>query len=300
MEFGRLDDVDKVDFTLPTDHPDTAAVLGDYMPQQKERQIYIGGAKWGRKEWVNLIYPKGTKAADYLTWYGKQFNGIELNGTHYNFPSELQTAKWAASVPDGFLFCPKVTNSISHYARLKNAEEMTETFCEGVRGFGDKLGSVFLQMPDNFNPTRFDDLANYIQNWPTDIQLSVELRNANWYSDERAADEAFSLLSENGVGYVITDVAGRRDILHQRLTGPFAFVRFVGNNLHTTDFVRVEEWAHRIKEWFDQGLHTLHFYVHEHDETHTPVMCEYTIETFNKVLGTKIKKPEFYNQQGLL
>ena len=70
MEFGRVDpaDLSAIDFTLPPDKSETRIVLKK-AGSNKAPQIYVGCAKWGRKDWIGKIYPPKTKEADFLNHY---------------------------------------------------------------------------------------------------------------------------------------------------------------------------------------------------------------------------------------
>jgi hypothetical protein len=83
MDFGRVpeNELNKIDFGLPPEPPMNKTVLKG--EKVKHPEVYIGCAKWGRKEWIGKIYPKGTKEANLLDEYVKHYNSIELNATHY-------------------------------------------------------------------------------------------------------------------------------------------------------------------------------------------------------------------------
>jgi uncharacterized protein YecE (DUF72 family) len=91
---------------------------------------------------------------------------------------------------------------------------------------------------------------------------------------------------------VITDTAGRRDVLHMRLTAPVVFIRFISNSLHASNLTRIEEWAHRIKEWLDKGMQEIYFIVHNHDEYYAPDIALHAVERFNAICGTTLKPPK--------
>lgn len=78
MGFGRVptDELSGIDFTLPPDRRQTGKVLSG---KKAKTKVYEGYAKWGRPEWVILIYPKGNKATDFLSHYAKHFNSIGLS-----------------------------------------------------------------------------------------------------------------------------------------------------------------------------------------------------------------------------
>jgi len=91
----------------------------------------------------------------------------------------------------------------------------------------------------------------------------------------------------------IEDASGRRDCVHMRLTTPEAFIRFVGNGLHPTDYTRIDSWIQRIKSWKQQGIRTVYFFMHQHEELHSPELCKYVIQQLNKHCGTSIPEPAF-------
>lgn len=297
MEFGKinLEEVEGIDFSLPADHPETSKILA---AQEKpgKRSVFVGCAKWGRKDWIGSIYPPGTKESDFLPLYARHFNSIELNATFYKIPSFKQAEEWKSHVGKDFLFVPKISNSISHIHRLKNVEERLGWFLNGIKGFGENLGPVFLMLHPNMGPKSLDTVESFIQSIPKEIKLFVELRHQGWYEKEGGAGDVFTMLEKHGVSAVITDVAGRRDCMHMRLTTGEAFIRFVGNDLHPTDYTRIDAWAKRIKTWMDAGLQRLYFFLHENEEVHSPVIAKYAIQQFNRHCGTNLAEPVFQNQ----
>ncbi len=295
MDFGKIDNPDSIKFSLPKDYAEIKKVLGG---KKRKTKIYVGCAKWGRKEWVGKIYPQKTKEKDFLSSYVKQFNCIELNATHYSIYSPSTVSKWKETAERiDFIFCPKFYQGISHFRRLKNAQQDTENFLNSVSNFGDKLGTCFLQLPPNFTPKSFNELKKYLTELPKEPEVCIELRHPLWFSDAKVFDETFLMLKELGFGSVITDTSGRRDVIHMRLTTRTAFIRFVGNNLHKTDYTRVDEWIERFKTWIDSGLETLYFMLHQHDEAYTPELAVYTIQQMNEKLKANLKELTYFDRE---
>ncbi len=81
------------------------------------------------------------------------------------------------------------------------------------------------------------------------------------------------------------------------LTVPKTFVRFVGNNLHLTDYTRIDEWVQRIKQWLDSGLQELYFFMHQHEEKDSPELCNYVIEQLNLHCETHLRPVQFINNE---
>jgi uncharacterized protein YecE (DUF72 family) len=295
MDFGKLQDISRVDFTLPPNHPGTLPLLQQSGSYIKPR-VYIGLPVWVNKAWVGDIYPGSMRDRDSLLWYAKQFNTIELNSTHYHIPSPDTIDRWRQTVPQGFKFCPKFPQLISHEAALRSTQDITAAFCSAIAGLEDKLGDSFLQLPPTFSPHQLPDLEVFIKFIPESIPITVELRHPGWFVDNVASLELFEVLEKYRVGTVLTDVAGRRDVLHMRLTTPSAMIRFVGNGLHPTDYSRIDAWVERLKEWFDNGLQQLYFFVHEPENTTSPELATYLIQQLNKACGFDLKPPKKFVQ----
>lgn len=295
MDFGKLQDISRVDFTLPPNHPDTLPMLQQSGSYIKPR-VHVGLPVWVNKAWVGGIYPGSMRDKDALLWYGRQFNTIELNSTHYHIPSPDTVDRWRQAVPQGFTFCPKFPQLISHEAALRSTHDITAAFCAAIAGLEDKLGDAFLQLPPYFAPRQLPDLEAFLKFIPESVPIAVELRHPDWFVNNVASLPLFEVLEKHGAGTVLTDVAGRRDVLHMRLTTPSAMIRFVGNGLHPTDYTRIDAWVERLREWFDNGLRQLYFFVHEPDNTLAPELAIYLIEQLNKVCGFDLKPPKKFVQ----
>ncbi|MCX7637106.1 MAG: DUF72 domain-containing protein [Cyclobacteriaceae bacterium] len=295
MEFGRVpsEQLDTIDFTLPPDRPETGNVLRQQKNHHNHFQIYVGCAKWGRPDWVGKIYPKGTKAGEFLEHYARKFKCIELNATFYRMPTRRQTSTWKSKVPDDFKFCPKFTDQITHLRRLKDVQQLTDRFLDGISGFGNNLGPVFLMPHPAMGPNSAETIMAFVESLPRDLELFIELRHPQWFADPNSFAKLSSFLQQMNVGMVITDAAGRRDCLHMRLTTPYAFIRFVGNSLHASDYQRCMDWVHRIANWKEAGIRSVYFFMHQHNELHSPELCRFLIPEINKKLGTDIPVPEF-------
>lgn len=294
MDFGKIDaqDIDKTDFTLAPDGLRVPDLLKG--KRRSDLEVYIGCAKWGRKDWIGKLYPPGTKESAFLDHYVRHFNCIELNATHYQIYPEQVIGRWAEKAAGhDFLFCPKVPQVISHYSDLagEQARRLTDAFLSGIQAFGPTLGPVFLQLSEKYAPVRKEQLYSYLRSLPKDIRFFLELRHPSWFADEELRRELFDTLQRLSIGAVITDTSGRRDCAHMELTIPETFVRFVGNNLHKTDYERIDAWVERLNSWIDRGIHKVYFFMHQHDEKDSPELTDYLVERVNAVCGLQLKRP---------
>lgn len=286
MDFGKVLDPSLIDFTLPKDAEETKIVLQKHKTEALLK-VYVGCAKWNKKD-LKGFYPRGTK--DELKYYSSQFNSIELNATFYKMPSWQQVETWKNKTPEGFKFFPKITDKISHYKRLKDVKQSIEEYCNAISNFDQKLGMVFLQLHDNFKPTDFYLLKKVIEEFPKGIPLGVEVRNSEWFNNSEVQNAYCDLLEQYQMANIIVDTAGRRDMLHMRLTSPVAFVRYVSAN-HESDKARLEDWVERIEKWVSDGLQELYFFVHQNVELESPLLSAYFIEKLNKKLNLSMSQP---------
>jgi uncharacterized protein YecE (DUF72 family) len=302
MEFGRVSEgeLDSVDFSLPAEPTMNKKILPG--KKDKNAKVYMGCAKWGRPEWVGKIYPPKTKEKDFLQHYVEHYNSIELNATHYKIYGPNGIEKWKQKA-DGkdFLFCPKMYKGITHFGKLTGKEFITNEFLRGVMAFGEHLGPMFIQVSDAYSPKRKEELFEFLQSLPKDVQFFVEVRHPEWFNNPDVNSGFFENLHQLNIGAVVTDTAGRRDCAHMNLTIPKIFIRYVGNSLHHTDYTRIDNWVQRMKYWLDNGLQELYFFMHMHDEATSPELTVYLVDKINKECGLNLIKPKFLssNEKGL-
>lgn len=292
MKFGKLQHIDRVDFSLPEDPEQNKRILNKYDLKVGPLQFFMGCTGWSMKEWVGKVYPRGTKSKDFLKAYGKQFNSIELNTTHYRIPKQDTILKWKNETPQDFKFCPKIPQTISHSRNLGIGGEPLGLFCERIQELEEKLGCCFMQLPPYFGFDRLGLLENFLEHFPGHIPLAIELRHESWFDEPVHQEALLELLEKHRIPPVITDVAGRRDVLHMRLSCPTTMVRFVGNGLHPTDYSRAEAWIQRIRKWQKEGLVSIYFFPHEPDNIQAPELAAYILKKLNEFKDIKVRGPK--------
>jgi len=294
MHFGRVDnnELSGIDFTLPVDPGMTTETLAS-SKREGQLKVYVGATTWATKEFLGVIYPLLTPENNFLELYTQQFNTIEFGTTFYSTPIADKVKDWKdkALKNPGFKFCPKFPQGISNIRRFKNAEVPTKQFYESIRSFGQHLGPIFIQLPENFTFKDFEVLKSYLSELPTDLQLFLELRNEKWFANLEQREMLFNTLKKHSIGAVITDAPARRDAVHMHLPVPHAMIRFVATGLDDTELKRLDAWVSRLKSWSDQGLQSLWFFVHQQQLQTAPKSCEYFIKRVNEKLGLNVKPP---------
>ncbi|HEY1014265.1 MAG TPA: DUF72 domain-containing protein [Herpetosiphonaceae bacterium] len=251
--------------------------------------IYLGCAVWGHRPWVGGFLPTGIRPAEMLRAYGQRLTTVEVNSTFYALPDQATVERWAEDTPPGFRFCPKVSRDVSHGGKLAGTEAATELFAGRIRSFGDRLGPAFIQMPPTYGPDMLDDLAGWLERWPADLRLAVEVRHREWFTAAGAA-ALDTLLNERRHGRVVVDVrpintgatsdpiivAARvkkpNVPLHTAVTAPWSLVRFMGHPEAAINAPLIEEWAGRLKTWSELSVES-YVFMHCPVEDLSPEWC---------------------------
>lgn len=300
MEFGRVYNVEAVDFRLPKTHPLSESTLR-HLSKTEQPKVYIGCPVWADKSYVGKVFPPKTPAKNYLKEYCKQFNTIEVNSTHYQIPNAETIKKWRDIASSGFLFCPKFPQIISHRNDFDKRDEWVDLFLSSIYQLDDYLGISFIQFPPYFGPEKFKNLERFIQKLPRELHFAVELRHEKWFANPSIVEEWFRLFRQYNIIPVITDTSGRRDVLHQLITSNKVFIRFVGNNLHPSDYQRIDSWVATLIDWLNKGITEVFFFIHEPEKHFCADIAAYLIQQMNEKASLCLKPPKIYSaNDGLL
>jgi uncharacterized protein YecE (DUF72 family) len=246
----------------------------------------MGCAVWGHKSWVGELYPKGSKAAEFLRLYCQRFTIVEGNTTFYSVPNQETVAHWALQMQPGFELCPKLPRQLTHNGLLQPSIPGALEFLEQMRGLGKHLGPVFAQLPPNYEPASLEDLTAFLTAWPrSEASLAVEVRHPNWFKEPHAS-HLNALLQELGVGRVLLDTrpaysgSTRYDgqpVEPQKpklpvqpvVTAPFTLVRFISHPEQEVNQPFMEEWVTWVDQWLRLGKR-IYFFVHCPIEKYSP------------------------------
>ena len=251
--------------------------------------FYIGCPMWGYKEWVGNFFPAHTPASDFLRLYSRRLSAVEGNTTFYALPSTETVARWRMEVPTTFRLCPKVSRAISHSPALETRKDDTVLFVERMRVLGDRLGPMFLQLPPAFGPDQLKQLQAFLNFWPPDLRLAVEVRHPEFYQEPQATT-LNGLLSQYHVARVMMDTrpirigsAEEKQVLQARerkphlplqvaITTDFTFLRYIGHPRMEVNEPFLDTWAQQLALWIQQGI-TLYVFCHCPFEVHSPEIC---------------------------
>jgi uncharacterized protein YecE (DUF72 family) len=271
VHFGRIESADGlegIDLAVPEDAPRTKAFLK--LPWKGAGRIHAGCPVWVSNTWVGSLYAPGTKPAEYLSAYAAQLGTVELNSTFYQQLDAARMAAWAERAGPAFRFCPKVYRGITEQPGGPAMPDLVRACAASFAALGPTLGLAFAQFPETFGFGELPLLQRFLARWPRAVPLAVELRHPSWFAAHVLRDDAVNALYRHGAATVITDTAGRRDVLHTSLSQPRVLVRFQGNRLLPSDTRRLGAWAERCIAWAEAGMQDVYFICHQPDDAMIP------------------------------
>ncbi len=260
-------------------------------------KLYVGCPIWAYKGWVGSFYPEGTKPKDYLWEYARRLTTVEGNTTFYAVPAAKTLQQWAAETPETFRFCPKLPRTISHAGKLVEHIDEAMRFVEVMSQLGERLGPMFLQLPPRYPPALSEDLKAFLQVWPGEVPLAVEVRHMGWFGPPH--NEALNeLLSRHRMARVVIDTRPIRSLqgekilegsVYQRLlearqrkpnvpilperTASFVFLRYIGHPQFETNAPFLDEWGDYLTERLGEEGTEAYIFCHCPDERLDPWLC---------------------------
>jgi uncharacterized protein YecE (DUF72 family) len=222
--------------------------------------VRVGTSSWSSTDWRGAFYPEGAAPAEFLAHYARRFDTVECDATFYRTPSERTVDGWRAALPERFVFSAKLPREITHDRGLVDCSQEVASYLRVMERLGDRLGAIVAQFAyiargrDAREYATGDDfrrrLARFLEAWPRERELAVEVRNAAWI-----APPLLDLLREHGTALVIP--------VYYTLPGPERFfggadpqitellyVRFLGDHRKMDELVaRQIAEGRRSREW---------------------------------------------------
>jgi uncharacterized protein YecE (DUF72 family) len=214
--------------------------------------IWVGLSGWSYANWQGAFYPSALPSSEYLAFYAREFVTTEINSSFYHFPRPQTYARWAAQVPDSFVFAVKANRVLTHTRRLQEVEEPWHRFAEAVRALGSLRGPILFQFPPSFQceAQRLADFLQLVRGNTVELRLVCEFRHASWFTEE-----IYRLLRRHGVALCLADSA--RYPRHDILTTDFAYCRLHGRpELFASSYSEadLEREARQLRTYSDAGI----------------------------------------------
>jgi uncharacterized protein YecE (DUF72 family) len=208
-------------------------------------RIYVGIGGWNFEPWRGVFYPKGLPQSKELEYAASHLTSIEINATFYGSQKPESFRKWAATVPNGFVFSVKGPRFATNRRVLAEAGESIKRFLD----IGERLGPLLWQ----FAPTKkFDpaDFGKFLELLPakagnTALRHVVEVRHPSF-----CAPDFVALARSFHIPIVFTDHARYPSLADA--TGDFIYARLQkGQDTIPTAYPpkELDAWAKRLRLW---------------------------------------------------
>jgi uncharacterized protein YecE (DUF72 family) len=146
-------------------------------------RFFVGTSGYSYPMWKGRFYPAKLPRAQMLTCYAERFDAVEINNTFYRMPSEGDVKEWASQVPGSFRFAIKAPQSITHFKRLKGAEEPTRQLLQVTAALKKRRGPVLFGLPPNMKRD-LPRLQAFLRLIPRSVQTAFEFRHESWFEDD--------------------------------------------------------------------------------------------------------------------
>lgn len=214
--------------------------------------IKIGTSGYSYKDWADgIFYPEGLPQKEWLEFYCKHFDTVELNVTFYRLLKEKTFSNWYERTSSKFHFVIKGSRFITHIRKLKNCEEPLELLFSRARNLKDKLRVVFWQMPasQKKNLERLGNFCEILRKvFTPNIKHTFEFRDDGWFSED-----VYQLLRKYNIALCVADSPEWPSV--KEITADFIYLRFHGGKkLYGSQYSKqeLESWAKDIEGWHKQ------------------------------------------------
>ncbi len=223
--------------------------------------IKIGTSGYSYEDWLGILYPPGTRKADFLEVYSQEFDVVELNYTYYCMPAAKQTQGMVNRTGTGFQFSIKAHQTITHSIDKLLINNEIDNFLKGIDPVtsAGKLAVVLLQFPFSFHYTSENRFAlDMVCNGFGTVPLAIEFRNCEWQR-KSVTDE----LTSRNIAVVNVDepqidglmkpeaVVTSKSVGYVRFHGRNRENWWSGDNVSRYDYLysdtELNEWAERIR-----------------------------------------------------
>ncbi len=205
-------------------------------------KYYIGTAGWSYKDWVPNFYPKNQSAKfDWLQFYSRYFNCVEVNSTYYAYLNPKIVEGWIRKVTDNdnFIFHIKLHQDFTHRRKFdeKNAKEIRYNL--DLLAKAERLGGLLIQFPYSFpyNNSAIQFIQELKDIFPN-YKSFVEVRHSSWQNKK-----AFEFFKQANLTFCIIDQPqiGQAIPFEPIITNDKAYIRFHGRN--------IEAWKRSINNF---------------------------------------------------
>jgi len=176
------------------------------------------------RHWRANFYPADLPQRDWLPFYARHFDTVEVNNSFYKLPVKGLFSGWRRRVPVRFLFAVKASRYLTHMKKLTDPVDPLAKLFSRVDELGGKRGPILYQLPRQFqkNVARLSTFLDALPN-PRRVWHAIEFRHESWYDPA-----VIAMLAERNVALCLHDMPG--SVPPRLVTADFIYVRFHGTS----------------------------------------------------------------------
>ncbi len=236
-----------------------------------ESRILVGTSGYSFTDWVGPFYPPGTRSGDFLSFYSRHFDAVEVNSTYYRIPHPRVLEQMEKKTPPGFRFVVKLNQAMTHEGSRDPA--LYREFLAALEPLkrAEKYDGLLAQFPWGFKRTAENERhLEAMRGLMPDEPLFAEFRHDSWL-----APGLGDWLKRERIGYCAVDEPPLRGLIPPvtMVTSDDAYVRFHGRNSanwwgrgggdrYDYDYSEAElkEWVAKIADLAAQARRTYLFF----------------------------------------
>ena len=247
--------------------------------------VYIGCSGWYYDAWVGHFYPTNSDHREFLKYYSRVFNFVEIDSSFYRPPNLFMARRWVSETPNNFRFAAKFPSSITHEKRLAGSEMELRYFFDMMRPIQRKLLALLIQLPPSLSAKEgLKKLEALIHLLDPEFRYAVEVRHPSWFDKS-----VYNLLSDNNICLAWSQL----DTIQTppEITSDFIYLRFIGDrSIDEKDFGRIQKdrleelkkWSYEVNRLKDKAKFAI-MAANNHYAGFGPA----TANSFRKMLGLK-------------
>jgi uncharacterized protein YecE (DUF72 family) len=201
-------------------------------------KVLVGVSGFSYASWKGRFYPKEMKSDEFLTYYARRLDSVEINSSFYATPTEATVKNWSAKTGEKFRFSFKASRRITHILKLgKGASDEADKLSKVLDLLGSRRGAVLFQLP----PYLKQDTAlldGFLSKTSGIKNRVFEFRHESWLQEP-----TYRLLERQGAGFCIAETEDMKPAF--QVTGGLAYFRLRKDSY---DAKAIDHWAKKITE----------------------------------------------------
>ena len=216
---------------------------------QSSLERHVGCSGWSHETWKDKFYPTSLETSNWLNYYSKIFDFVEIDSSFYVMPDTFMVKNWYRKTPGRFKFTAKFPKVITHDKKLVNIKDELDYLLTSMREFGDKLLCLLIQLPPSIKISEgLDLLDKVLPRLDPAFRYAVEVRDNSWFQDM-----AYDFFAKNNICMVWSQL---QDIQTPPVvTTDFVYLRLIGDksmdnygNIRDDGIAELQYWTNKIKQ----------------------------------------------------